>query len=89
MNPGLLIQLHVIISILVLNFIFKDIKKRGMNQFWILLFFLGLMGLIIYFIVRKPVLSNISIKIPETCPHCKNPNNKKIRLCEWCGNQII
>jgi uncharacterized membrane protein YhaH (DUF805 family) len=27
--------------------------------------------------------------IPETCPHCKNPNSKRIRLCEWCGNQIV
>jgi hypothetical protein len=27
--------------------------------------------------------------IPETCPHCKNPNTKLIRLCEWCGNQIV
>lgn len=29
------------------------------------------------------------ISIPDTCPHCKNPNSKKIRLCEWCGNQIV
>lgn len=29
------------------------------------------------------------INIPDTCPHCKNPNSKKIRLCEWCGNQIV
>ena len=28
------------------------------------------------------------INISEICPHCKNPNTKKIRLCEWCGNQI-
>jgi len=27
--------------------------------------------------------------IPDKCPYCKNPNTKKIRLCEWCGNQII
>ena len=29
-----------------------------------------------------------NISIPETCPHCKNPNTKRIRLCEWCGEQI-
>lgn len=28
------------------------------------------------------------IPILDTCPHCKNPNTKKIRLCEWCGSQI-
>ena len=34
-------------------------------------------------------VKEVKIDIPETCPHCKNPNTKKIRLCEWCGNQII
>ena len=33
--------------------------------------------------VNHPVLV-----IPDICPHCKNPNSKRIRLCEWCGNQI-
>jgi hypothetical protein len=32
---------------------------------------------------------DVEIVIPETCPHCKSPNTKKIRLCEWCGSQII
>jgi hypothetical protein len=32
---------------------------------------------------------NENFIIPETCPHCKNPNSKRIRLCEWCGNQIV
>ena len=27
--------------------------------------------------------------MPDTCPHCKNPNTKKIRECEWCGSQIV
>lgn len=27
--------------------------------------------------------------IPDSYPHCKNPNSKRIRSCEWCGNQII
>ena len=34
-------------------------------------------------------VKEVKIDIPETCPHCKNPNTKKIRLCEWCGSQII
>ena len=25
------------------------------------------------------------IDIPITCPHCKNPNMKKLKTCEWCG----
>jgi hypothetical protein len=26
--------------------------------------------------------------VPDICPNCKNPNTKRIRLCEWCGGQI-
>lgn len=49
--------------------------------------------------INQPIIQNTpivpthnitqSIIIPDTCPHCKSPNTKKIRLCEWCGNQII
>jgi hypothetical protein len=32
--------------------------------------------------------SQPQLLIPTTCPHCRNPNTKRIRLCEWCGGQI-
>ena len=28
-------------------------------------------------------------KIPEKCPSCKNPNTKKLTVCEWCGGKTI
>lgn len=31
---------------------------------------------------------SIDIDAPATCPHCKNPNEKKLRECEWCGGLI-
>jgi hypothetical protein len=34
------------------------------------------------------VVVNEQIQIPDHCPHCKNPNTKKLHLCEWCGSQI-
>jgi hypothetical protein len=34
------------------------------------------------------IISGTKMVIPETCPYCKNPNAKKAKLCEWCGNQI-
>ncbi len=37
----------------------------------------------------KVVDGNLVAIIPNTCPHCKNPNTQKIRLCEWCGYRII
>jgi hypothetical protein len=39
--------------------------------------------------VMKDKNSHQELIIPDNCPHCKNPNTKKIRLCEWCGNQIV
>ncbi len=36
-----------------------------------------------YIAVDQPILN-----IPDTCPYCKSPNTRKIRLCEWCGAQI-
>lgn len=38
--------------------------------------------------IDKTTLQVIEM-IPDSCPHCKNPNTKKIRLCEWCGNRIV
>jgi hypothetical protein len=67
-------------------------------------FFIGLVVLVTNLIIinskkvdnadlLKPMKNNFEIletkhQIPEICPHCKNPNTKNIRLCEWCGNQI-
>ncbi len=39
--------------------------------------------------IDKEKIEDVIINVPDVCPHCKNPNTKKIRLCEWCGNQII
>ena len=64
-------------------------------QEWILIAFI----IVFFYFVRKGKSkkednkNNIQltpkINIPEYCPHCKSPNAKKIKNCEWCGNQII
>lgn len=28
------------------------------------------------------------LPIPTVCPHCKNPNTKMLKECEWCGEAI-
>ena len=38
---------------------------------------------------NSEISTQFKTEIPDTCPNCKNPNTMKIRLCEWCGNQII
>jgi hypothetical protein len=64
---------------------------------WILFFIIFLLLLKYIFQKGKNVEKNppikkstnaIKLEIPDVCPICKNPNTKKIRLCEWCGSQI-
>jgi hypothetical protein len=38
---------------------------------------------------RENSLKNDQITIPDVCPSCKNPNTKRMRICEWCGGQIV
>jgi uncharacterized membrane protein YhaH (DUF805 family) len=33
--------------------------------------------------------NNIETLVSEICPNCKNPNTQNLRICEWCGNQIL
>lgn len=38
---------------------------------------------------NKIKTNSSELVIPQICPHCKSPNTKLIRLCEWCGSQIV
>ena len=42
----------------------------------------------IFYLLRNQIFISKSNSALDICPHCKNPNTKRIRLCEWCGNQI-
>lgn len=33
--------------------------------------------------------TNTENSIPQACPSCKSPNNKRLALCEYCGNPTI
>lgn len=41
------------------------------------------------FIENNSSIESIGIQTSSICPHCKNPNSKFVRECEWCGNQMI
>lgn len=94
----------ILTAIITITFIAIDAPKRSMSGLWALVGLFGLIGLVIYLVARKPINQSQDqgfttvnkpqtnepiVLIPDTCPHCKNPNTKKIRLCEWCGNQIV
>jgi uncharacterized membrane protein YhaH (DUF805 family) len=33
--------------------------------------------------------NKIETMVSDNCPNCKNPNTQNLKICEWCGNQIV
>jgi len=70
-------------SILMLGYVNRDAKRRGMNSAlwtWFVLLMLptsvGIIGLIIYLLVREP--------LPYPCPRCSNPVGPRFNFCPNC-----
>lgn len=90
-NPGLntafcIISLIIfIVWLVVVNWIYKDAKKYGKNPIlWaILVFLFGLIGLIIYFVVRG------NKKEPgRICPNCGREIPFDARTCPYCSKNF-
>jgi len=70
-------------SILMLGYVNRDAKRRGMNSAlwtWFVLLMLptsvGIIGLIIYLLVREP--------LPYPCPRCGKPVGPRFNFCPNC-----
>jgi hypothetical protein len=77
---GHLEEFVLFIVMILLVFFYKKHQKRIMNKE---------INRYVNNLEIPIIQDELQTVIPDTCPHCKNPNTKKIRLCEWCGNQII
>jgi hypothetical protein len=72
----------ILVNVLLLLWVAKDAKARGMDNVpvWILLVAVtGVVGLIVYICVRTQ--GNL---VP--CPSCHNNRLEVSRLCPHCGN---
>jgi RNA polymerase subunit RPABC4/transcription elongation factor Spt4 len=64
------------------GYVYRDAKRRGMNPtLWMLLVVIlspsaGIIGLIIYLLVREP--------LPYTCPQCAATVNARFNFCPNC-----
>lgn len=70
-------------GILMLGYVNRDAKRRGMNSAlwtWFVLLMLptsvGIIGLIIYLLVREP--------LPYPCPRCAKPVGPRFNFCPNC-----
>jgi len=71
-----------VINIAILVWVAKDSKARGMGStvgWLVLIFFTGIIGLIIYFFSRP------SGEVDE-CGYCHNKRLKAMAKCPHCGN---
>lgn len=79
---ALVMAIIFIINIAILVWVARDAKARGMASpagWLILIFFTGIVGLII-FILSRPK-GNLS-----PCPHCGNKRLEAMVKCPHCGN---
>jgi DNA-directed RNA polymerase subunit RPC12/RpoP len=73
----------IAINIAILVWVARDAKARGMDSaiLWMLLvFFTGLLGLLIY-ILARPQGALVQ------CPHCNNKRLRASAKCPHCGNE--
>jgi hypothetical protein len=88
----------LIIAAVIASFVAKDASKRGMNAVgWFLgVFFLLILFLPLYFIVRRPMLSeyqpqfapqpmSAALATAHLCMHCGKYYADKARYCPLCG----
>jgi hypothetical protein len=81
-SMALVIAIVFVINIAILVWVARDAKARGMTSpagWLILIFFTGIVGLII-FILSRP-RGNLA-----RCPHCGNKRLEAMATCPHCGN---
>jgi len=85
-----------IIWLVLAIWVYKDAEKRGKNAIlWLLLvFFLGIIGLILYLITRDKKedlfdsLGGSSQTSNRRCPSCGRNIPEDAKVCPYCGNKF-
>ena len=86
---GIVTGVSIVFSafILMLGYVNRDAKRRGMNSaLWTFLVLVlssgsaGALGFIIYFLLRDP--------LPYPCPRCSQPVGPRFNFCPNCKHEI-
>ncbi len=82
--------IFLIVWLIVAIWAYKDANKRSMNgTLWaFVVFFLGLIGLIIYFVVRSGHNGKQSEDVGRICPACGRPIPMDAQICPYCGKDF-
>jgi cytochrome bd-type quinol oxidase subunit 2 len=85
--------LWLIISILLCVWVYRDAESRGMSgPLWLIIVILtGIIGLIIYLIVRKEKqgpLGAATTPVTRVCTSCGRAISPGVKFCPHCGKEI-
>jgi len=77
----------------LLIWVYRDAEKRGMEEvLWLLIVLVtGLIGLIIYFIVRDPIVAEKIEQSPKSSapqPVPKTEVKRDVKYCSACGSPV-
>ena len=90
--PILLIPLlWFVVALLILVWAYRDAESRGMNgALWaIIIFFLSVLGLLLYLIVRSPQKDTNPLRqVSRVCPKCGQVLNEEAKFCPRCGKGL-
>ncbi|PVX24674.1 MAG: hypothetical protein CW691_06895 [Candidatus Bathyarchaeum sp.] len=84
--------LWFLLGILILVWVYRDAESRNMNgALWaIIVFFLSVLGLILYLLVRtspQPA-STLNRPITRVCPKCGQVLDEESKYCPRCGKSL-
>jgi len=79
-----------VIGILILIWVYQDAESRGMNGLlWaIIVFFLSIVGLILYLVAREGKISPPPQRITRVCPKCGTVLSEDAKFCPRCGKEL-
>ena len=81
-----------VVFILIAIWVYRDAEKRGSSgALWlIVVIILGLIGIIIWLIVRPPIggKKNESSKSDRRCPNCGKVIPEDARTCPYCSKKF-
>jgi len=79
-----------VVAILLCVWVYRDAESRGMSGvLWLIVVILtGIIGLIIYLIVRKEKAPPAAAPITRVCPNCGRVVSPEVKFCPHCGKEL-
>jgi len=79
-----------IIGILIAIWVYKDAEKRGSSGvLWLIIVILiGIIGLIIWLVIRPPIGGEKPAGSDRKCPNCGRAIPMDARTCPYCGKKF-